>query len=74
MSLVIYKAIFGNYDSLPKEPNFCQKNNYEFKLFTDKDIKVNGWEVNSKLMIQLLLIGIVRCFLGTTSTPINLFI
>ena len=60
MSLVIYKAIFGNYDSLPKEPNFCQKNNYEFKLFTDKDIKVNGWEV-IKLKINDPIIANRHC-------------
>ncbi len=45
MPLVIYKAIFGNYDSVPKVPVFNKKHNYEFKLFTDKDLKVTGWDV-----------------------------
>ena len=45
MSVVIYKAIFGDYDELPLEPPLELQSLYKFKLYTDRDVKVKGWEV-----------------------------
>ena len=42
--IVIYKAIFGDYDNKPKPPPKGFDKNTSFVLLTDKEISIEGWE------------------------------
>ena len=47
MSLVVYKAIFGGYDFLPKPPSQALRKFAQFILFTDQDVEIDGWDVRN---------------------------
>lgn len=47
MSLVVYKAIFGGYDCLPKSPSESLRHRAQFVLFTDQNIDIDGWDVRN---------------------------
>jgi len=42
---VIYKALFGNYDLLPKEPSKELQEYFRFILITSSEVEIKGWEV-----------------------------
>lgn len=45
MQLVIYKAIFGDYDRLPEKVPATLKDSATFVLITDKKVEIDGWKV-----------------------------
>ena len=42
--IVIYKAIFGDYDKKPKSPPLDLDDKIQFILLTDKEIMIDGWK------------------------------
>ena len=45
MDVVIYRAIFGDYDNKPLRVSGNFGKHIRFLLFTDKDVEVDGWDV-----------------------------
>jgi hypothetical protein len=41
--VIVYKAIFGNYDHLPKHPS-VSSDDFRHIILSDKKLKIEGWE------------------------------